>query len=158
MCKIVTWLHQYFSYKVLIYFYNISIQELMNHHWHEIFHINTTSVIPDSTETPVSHKQCSMVSGLSPIVINTINGGNRKQEMLYRHSCPWDHGHISRTDWFKLKIEILWRMCALILILMTRSGHNFAHAMTAQLSWYVQNYDLTESLFSMWGQDVYLTG
>ena len=32
--------------------------------------------------------------------------------------------------------------------IMTRSGHNFAHAMTARLSWHVQNYDLIASLES----------
>ena len=29
-----------------------------------------------------------------------------------------------------------------------RSGHNFAHAMTAELSWHVQNCDLIQSLGS----------
>ena len=31
---------------------------------------------------------------------------------------------------------------ALNFILMIKSGHNFAHVTTAQLSWHVQNYDL----------------
>ena len=30
---------------------------------------------------------------------------------------------------------------------MTTSGHNFAHAMTAELLWHVQNYDLILSYF-----------
>ena len=33
---------------------------------------------------------------------------------------------------------------ALILILVIQPGHNFAYAMTAQLSWHVQNYYLIE--------------
>ena len=33
------------------------------------------------------------------------------------------------------------------MILMNRSGHNFAHATTAQLSWHVQNCDLIYKLF-----------
>ena len=31
---------------------------------------------------------------------------------------------------------------------MIQSGHNFAHAMTTELSWHVQNCDLTGSLES----------
>ena len=37
----------------------------------------------------------------------------------------------------KISIPMIW------------SGHNFAHAMTAQLSWHVQNYDLIGSLSGM---------
>ena len=35
----------------------------------------------------------------------------------------------------------------IILIIMLQSSHNFAHAMTAQLSWHVQNCDMIGSLF-----------
>ena len=36
----------------------------------------------------------------------------------------------------------------LVVVLMTKSGHNFAHVTTAQLSWHVQNCDLIWSLFA----------
>ena len=38
-------------------------------------------------------------------------------------------------------------LCSLISIIVSQSGHNFAHAMTAELSWHVQNCDLTGSYF-----------
>ena len=40
---------------------------------------------------------------------------------------------------YEIKIEISF---AIILILMIQSGHNFAHVMTAELSWHVQNCGL----------------
>ena len=43
--------------------------------------------------------------------------------------------------------SLLKILFAQILILLIRSSHNFAHVMTAQLSWYVQNYDLIGSLY-----------
>ena len=39
-------------------------------------------------------------------------------------------------------------LCSLISIIVNQPGHNFAHAMTAELSWHVQNCDLTGSYFS----------
>ena len=39
-----------------------------------------------------------------------------------------------------LIIKIMKILFALILSLMIMTGHNFAHAMTAELSWHVQNY------------------
>ena len=38
---------------------------------------------------------------------------------------------------------------------MTQSGHNFAHAMTVELSWHVQNCDLISYLFFMYDQEVF---
>ena len=38
---------------------------------------------------------------------------------------------------------------AIICILVIQSGHKLAHAMTAQLSWHVQNCGLVLSLFLM---------
>ena len=45
-------------------------------------------------------------------------------------------------NWNLIKI-----LFALILIPITQSGHNFAHVMTAKLSWHAQNCDLIKSLF-----------
>ena len=66
--------------------------------------------------------------------------------------CPLCHmqsirnlAHISLTvkssssNFLETCIALLWNM-------MTQSGHNFAHVMTAQLSWHVQNCDLIGSM------------
>ena len=37
-----------------------------------------------------------------------------------------------------------------------QSGHKFAHSVTAELSWHVQNCGLIVSLFSKWEQNEYL--
>ena len=53
---------------------------------------------------------------------------------------------------YELIIQILWRKKVLSRSLLkknkinNRSGHTFAHAMTAELSWHVQNYDLIRLL------------
>ena len=39
------------------------------------------------------------------------------------------------TNFLKIFVALMWKR-------MIQSGHNFAHAMTAQLSWHVQNCDL----------------
>ena len=57
-----------------------------------------------------------------------------------------DHGTIPQI-FYKLKIEILKTFYAWILILIIQSGPNFAHAMTAELSWHVQNWNLMPGLF-----------
>ena len=54
--------------------------------------------------------------------------------------------HISNLD------SVLF---ALILLLITQSGYNFAHVMTTKLSWHVQNYDLIWLAFFMHEQSVF---
>ena len=46
---------------------------------------------------------------------------------------------------YELKLKTSEFTFPIILILVTLSGHKFAHAMTAQLSWHVQNIDLIYS-------------
>ena len=46
----------------------------------------------------------------------------------------------------------------LTLILMIQSDHNFAHTMTAELSWHVQNCDLIGPLLIMLQQHIFLQG
>ena len=60
--------------------------------------------------------------------------------------------HLSRVDIIPGPVslilnELITEICmqiyfALIMILIIKSGHNFAHVMTAELSWQVQNCDL----------------
>ena len=52
------------------------------------------------------------------------------------------------TSWFK-SCENPKILFALIMILMIQSGNKFANAMTAELSWHMQNCDLVWSLFSV---------
>ena len=65
----------------------------------------------------------------------------------------WGHDSNLMRSWFKsyeVMIQILWghdsnlvkMHFTLILLLRIKSGHDFAHATTAELSWHVQNYDL----------------
>ena len=58
----------------------------------------------------------------------------------------WDPTtHFTNNSWAqnpnlaKIHIALIWKI-------IIQSSHNFAHAMTAQLSWHVQNYDLTGPL------------
>ena len=54
-------------------------------------------------------------------------------------------------------IEILWKICSIpILILIIKSGHNFAHVTAAWLSWHVQSCDLVRSSLSMQERCVFL--
>ena len=53
-------------------------------------------------------------------------------------------------NWNLVKI-----LFVLILILMIQSGHNYAHVMTAQLSWHVQNYDLNAFFVNTLQQPVF---
>ena len=48
---------------------------------------------------------------------------------------------------YEFIIEMLWKLFRSNFKLMIKSGHNFAHAMTAELSWHVQNSDLIIQLF-----------
>ena len=53
--------------------------------------------------------------------------------------------HCIKNLWaHNLNLLNMW--VALTWNILMRSGHNFAHAMTAQLSWHVQNYDVIVSL------------
>ena len=50
---------------------------------------------------------------------------------------------------YELMIKILWKFPFLkIWFLITRSGYYFAHAMTALLSWHVQNYNLIDMIIT----------
>ena len=71
------------------------------------------------------------------------------------------HGHIGgyeQTSWrlmrsvsklVNIHVDLTWKITI-------RSGHNFAHVMTAQLSWHVQNYDLIGSSESWIKQKTFL--
>ena len=50
----------------------------------------------------------------------------------------WYHGNMSPG----LIFEILWIFLCFNFLILIESGHNYAHAMTAELSWHVQNSDL----------------
>ena len=67
---------------------------------------------------------------------------------FYKGSIVITEAHFTNDlwayDWNLVEICI-----ALIPILMSKTGNNFAHATTAQLSWHVQKYDLIGSLFFM---------
>ena len=57
----------------------------------------------------------------------------------------------------ELIIEIMWNILLIAsLITKIQSGHKFAHATTAQLSWHVQNCDLILQLFFITEQQVSL--
>ena len=61
--------------------------------------------------------------------------------MFYSHATClqtiwWSLGH--HPNLVKVHFVLMWKICS-------RSGHNFAHFMTAQLSWHVHNYDLIRS-------------
>ena len=55
-----------------------------------------------------------------------------------------------------LDLNLMKIFFLIIIILMIQSVHKFAHAMTAELSWHVQNYDQITSLFFMQEQHVFL--
>ena len=49
--------------------------------------------------------------------------------------CSWAHN----AKLIKIHFALMWKI-------RNRSGHNFAHVTTAELSWLVQNFELIESL------------
>ena len=62
---------------------------------------------------------------LQALPIGTSNTGRDFTKSLWAHECN------------------LVKVCfGVIMITLVQSGHKFAHVMTAQLSWHVQNYDL----------------
>ena len=63
--------------------------------------------------------------------------------------------HLTNSSWNRYwnHIEVLF---ALIFILITQSGLNFAHITTAGLSWHVQNLDLISPLSFAWGSHIRL--
>ena len=72
---------------------------------------------------------------LSPLLTQNYEGWQ-----IINHKWARDPIH----SLYQLKIEIRFYS---IMILIIISGHNFAHVMTAQLPWHVQNCGLIWSLF-----------
>ena len=72
---------------------------------------------------------------------------------VYLCCMKWEpfHEGLWAQNWNLLK-----NLIAVIIIVMTGSGHKFAHVTTAQLSWHVQNYGLIGSLFFMSKQNDFL--
>ena len=55
---------------------------------------------------------------------------------------------------FSIVIHIWWKIClAVVLFVVIRSLQNFAHAMTAVLSWHVQNFVAITLLVFEWNQN-----
>ena len=67
---------------------------------------------------------------------------------IFMNYTPWliSVDHFTKGFWAHNWIIVKIRF-ALSLILMIQSGHNFAHVMTALLSWHVQNCDLMKPWF-----------
>ena len=65
--------------------------------------------------------------------------------------CPYRQHHPQGTHFTKALWVYYWNIVqiisAIIMILMIKFGHNFAHVTTALLSWHVQHCDLIWSLF-----------
>ena len=73
-----------------------------------------------------------------------IVGGDRAMVIKANRFAIGHH-----TDDISCKILIWWILFYVIIhVQVTRSLHNFAHAMTAQLSWHVQNFVVIVSLKS----------
>ena len=89
------------------------------------FNQNTHTSIQENASENISGKPATIL--FRPQHINVI----------------WEPFHKS----FELITQIFQKFSSLILILMIRSGRNFAHATTAELSRHVQNCDLIRSLF-----------
>ena len=69
-------------------------------------------------------------------------------DILFRLRCVDSGAHVINV--ILLAIQVRWKLClAVIQLLPVRSQQIFAHAMTAQLSWHVQNFvviTLSESM------------
>ena len=66
--------------------------------------------------------------------------------ILLLHPTLYYKCHLTKVSWDH-NCNLVKILFAQILILMIQSCHNFSHAMTAQLSWHVQNYDMIGSFF-----------
>ena len=67
--------------------------------------------------------------------------------MLHHKVCLTRSEAQFTNGWWAYNWNLEEIIFALILNLMIWSGHKLAHAMTAQLSWHVQNFDLFGKLF-----------
>ena len=66
--------------------------------------------------------------------------------ILLLHPTLYYKCHLTKVSWDH-NCNLVKILFAQILILVIQSCHNFAHAMTAQLLWHVQNYDMIGSFF-----------
>ena len=85
-------------------------------------------------------------------IFNTMSPGHQQ---LIQWPCSNKH-YIPTILSYRLIIKIFEKILhALSFIIMVRSGHNFAHATTAELLWHVQNCVLVESLFFTWATCIF---
>ena len=113
--------------------------------------------IPDIFSCRNSRKKSSQPCGALKPQINVRKPKDQKWKYFIRWSSVdgelsitpmgpiWrGHGPFSLRV-YELMTEISWKYFCVILFLMIQSGHDFAHAMTAELSWHVQNCNLIGS-------------
>ena len=85
-------------------------------------------------------------------IFNTMSPGHQQ---LIQWLCSNRH-YIPTILSYRLISQIFEKILhALRFIIMIRSGHNFAHATTAQLLWHVQNCVLIGSLCFTWEQHIF---
>ena len=94
----------------------------LNFDWKIIGEICPRSIMESSGLSLISLMDCIY---LITLIFNPSSTGTHFTKGLWAHNS-----------------NLVKILVALILILMILSGHNFAHAMAAELSWHVQNYDL----------------
>ena len=100
---------------------------------------------------------CSFITFLSGADVNQMS--SYAQSFKAYTSTVWEHGNMSRLlqfwgpfHWLFLPaIQIRWKFHLVMTpLLAIRSQHIFAHAMTARLSCYVQNFVAVTVLESRW--------